>query len=65
MIPRVLIWFYDLSQLATVRPVVKSTIVPITLNKEADTVVHKVYLPHSSNRPGRVLIDLIYALSLT
>ena len=39
----VLIQFYDLSQLATVRPVVKSTIVPTTLNKEVvDTVVPKV-----------------------
>ena len=33
---------YDLSQLATVGPVVKSTIVPTTLNKEADTVVLNV-----------------------
>jgi hypothetical protein len=38
----VLIWFCDLSQLAMVRPVVKSTIVPTTLNKEVDTVVPKV-----------------------
>jgi hypothetical protein len=40
--PCVLIWFYDLSQPATVGQVVKSTIVPTTLNKEVDTVVPKV-----------------------
>ena len=44
----VLISSYDLSQLATVGPVVKSTIVPTTLNKEVDTVVPKVCLPESS-----------------
>jgi hypothetical protein len=33
---------YDLSQLATVGLVVKSTIVPTTLNKEVDTVVLNV-----------------------
>ena len=41
--PCVLIWFYGLSQLATVRLVVKSTIAP-TINKEVDTVVPKVCL---------------------
>ena len=42
--PCMLIWFYGLSQLATVRPVVKSTIAPTTLNKEADTAAPKVRL---------------------
>jgi hypothetical protein len=61
--PCVLIWFYDLSQLATVRPVVKSTIVPTTLNKEVDTVVPKVCLLLNHLTVPGILIDLIYALS--
>jgi hypothetical protein len=55
-----LIWFY--AQLATIGPVVKSTTIPTILNKEVGTVVPKVCIPQTSDRPGN-LIDHIYALS--
>jgi hypothetical protein len=45
--PCMLICFHDFPQLATVGPVVKSTTVPTTPNKEADTVVRKVCLPQN------------------
>jgi hypothetical protein len=60
--PRRLTQIHDFLQLVVVGPVVKSTTIPTTLNKEAVTVEPNVCLPQTSNR-SRELIDLIYAIS--